>query len=139
MKYSVLGANCIADGGAPEPKLTVVNGDIVIEFWANHHFHPEFGMHDKGRITFFHCHKYDFEGTNDEGYFMGQHRFNDEQLPWGDFYQLHDTAWEIDFPPNPSLLTEFKNKDQLNHYLLFFKDECFECVAKSYKIEIIKA
>ena len=133
LNFTLLTKSWNADPNAPEPKLTVVGEDVVLEFFLNNNIYSQFSEHDKGRLTFYNCHKYDFNGTNDHGYYLGQHRYNYKQLPWGEFYKL-DTDWETDFPINPTYLSLPINKRKLNHYIFFFRDECFECVAESYDI-----
>jgi hypothetical protein len=71
---------------------------------------------------------------NDEGYILGQYRYKDIDLPWGEFYQLF-SSWETDFPLRCSTLVKTTDKTSLNHYIFFFKDNTFECVAKNFILE----
>ena len=90
----------------------------------------------KARVTFLNCHKYSFNTMNDEAYFMGQYRYKNFYLPWGEFYRLN-TNWQSDFPNNPIVITSLVNEAKLNHYIFFFKDNTFECVAQDYEVEFM--
>lgn len=136
MEFTKLTIDWNAEPNAPEEKITVIGDTVVVEFYLNSFVYEEFSEDDKGRLTFIGCHKYSTNGSNDEGYYMGQHRYKYQYLPWGEFYQL-ETDWRLDFADEPIFLSEPDSKTQLNHYLFFFKDSTFECVAAGYKIDFL--
>ena len=74
---------------------------------------------------------------NDEGYYRGQYRFKPSILPWGEFYRL-DTNWKIDFPDNSITLIKIPNEKKQKHYIFFFKDNTFECVAEGYQLTLYR-
>ncbi|TWR27860.1 hypothetical protein FPZ42_01210 [Mucilaginibacter achroorhodeus] len=138
MKYTELNVNWDADPNAPEERI-FINGDtVLIEFYLNYFIYTQFNEGDWGRLIFTGCHKYSTHGTNDEGYYMGQHRYKYTELPWGGFYEL-DTDWTIDFAPKAIILSPIDSHKPLNHYIFFFKDNSFECVAADFEIEFIRA
>jgi hypothetical protein len=57
-------------------------------------------------------------------------------LPWGEFYRI-ETDWTKDFPLKYEVLYSRIDEQKLNHYILFFKDNTFECVAEDYSLEFI--
>lgn len=64
----------------------------------------------------------------------GQSRFKELGVEWGEFYQIHDSNWKEDFP-NPIHVSE---KDtERHHYLFYFRDNTFECIAASYDVEFL--
>jgi hypothetical protein len=136
MKFTKLNRGWNADVGAPEENVVVAGDTVVVEFYLSYSSYKRFPENDKGKLTFTKCHKYSIKGTNDEGYYMGQHRYKDEELPWGEFYKL-ETNWRLDFAEEPIFLLEPANRAQLNHYIFFFRDNSFECVAADYKIEFL--
>jgi len=138
MEFTQLNIDWNAHPNRPDEKVTVVGNTIIIEFYLNGFIYEEFTEGDKGKLTFTECYKYSDKGTNDEGYYMGQHRYNDDDLPWGEFYKLN-TDWKVDFAADPVILSDLDDKKQLNHYIFFSKESTFECVAEDFKIEFLRS
>ena len=46
---------------------------------------------------------------------------------------MHGSNWEEEFP-DPIFVSE-QAHDELNHYLIYFRDATFECLAKSYELK----
>ena len=136
MKYERLNIDWNAEPNAPEPNLTVENGNVVIKFYLNYFLYEQFSEGDIGKLTFTNCKKFDFNNVNDERYFSGKYRYSENDLPWGDFYKILTS--ENDFPKNPEITEINRNVKNLNHYIFFFRDNTFECLAENYKFEIIK-
>lgn len=134
MTNTLLTTDWNADPNAPEVKLTAEDTSVTIDFFVNYFLFDKFKEGDQARVIFLNCLKYSFNSMNDEGYYMGQYRYKYTDLPWGEFYKL-DTNWETDFPARHITLTEMTDKERLNHYIFFFKDNTFECVAESYQLE----
>jgi len=74
---------------------------------------------------------------NDEGYYREQYRYKYSELPWGEYYELK-TNWETDFPEKAEVLNSNTSRINLKHYIFFFKDNIFECVAENYSFEVLK-
>ncbi len=126
-----------ADPNAPEVKLSVDNTAVTLDFYVNAFQFDSFQEGDKARVTFLNCHKYSFNTMNEEGYYKGKYRYNNFRLPWGEFYRL-DTNWQIDFPNEKTVLIEASDVAKQNHFIFFFKDNTFECVAEDCCIEFIQ-
>ena len=122
-----------ADPNAPQVKLNVKDNSVSIEFYANYFVYNQFKEGDKLQLTFINCHKYSFNSMNDEGYYMDQYRYSNKELPWGEFYILN-TDWKIDFPSDYYLISGVVDERNLKHYIFFFKDNTFECVAERYEL-----
>jgi hypothetical protein len=135
MKYLLLTKGWNADPNAPEVQLKVEGYNVVLEFYLNSFIYP-FKEDQRGRLTLLDCYKFSFNSMNDEGYYAGQYRYNYEELPWGEFYEL-ETDWEDDFPKKPEILNPNPDKLKLKHYIFFLRDNTFECVAENYSFEII--
>jgi hypothetical protein len=136
MQWSKLNTDWNADPNAPESKVYVEGDTIILEFYLNYFIYPKFKEGDIGRLFFYNGHKYSLGGTNDEGYFMGQHRYKDSWLPYGEFYQL-DSNWFRDFPKDAVTIRPINNSDKLKHFIFFMKENVFECVAEDYKFSIV--
>jgi hypothetical protein len=134
MNYTQITTDWNADPNAPEVQLTVNNNSVTLEFYLNYFLFDNFQEGDKAKLTFNQCYKYALNGMNDEGYFQQQYRYRDNELPWGEFYKL-ETNWEKDFPMKHRVLYSKIDKQKLNHYIFFFKDNTFECVAQDFQLE----
>ncbi|MDU0372423.1 hypothetical protein ACFPAF_18625 [Hymenobacter endophyticus] len=134
MRYQQLNHNWNADPNAPSPHLTVSGQIVQLEFYLNAFQFEQFQEGDKACLAFRNCHKYSFTSLNDEGYYNGQHRYKNHQLPWGYFYELL-TDWEVDFPQGAFILERAAGSTQLHHFIFFLRDMTFECVAESWNIQ----
>ncbi len=132
MKYEKLNINWNADPNSPMPKISRIDDGISIKFYLNSFIYEHIGKEDKGLIKFYNVYKYRLGTTNDEGYFYGQFRYKNDQLPWGEFYQLEDSDWLKDFPDDEIILNDTIDHKELRHFIFFFKDETFECIASDF-------
>ncbi|MGZ5192016.1 MAG: hypothetical protein ACXWCZ_13490, partial [Flavisolibacter sp.] len=123
---------------SPEVTLMVDNSSVTLNFFVNYFLFDNFNEGDRAKVTFNKCHKYSFNNMNDEGYYMGQYRYKYTDLPWGEFYLL-DSDWHRDFPIRQNILLTDPEIKKQHHYIFFFKDNTFECVAEEYQLEFIKA
>lgn len=124
-----------AEPNAPELKIRIENTDVVIEFYLNPFFYQEFSEEEKARITFHNCVQYRNGTPNDDDFFLyGKSRYKKYGVKWGEFYLVHNSDWKDHFPdPIPV----GSAGDDLKHYLFYFRDETFECIASSYDIEFL--
>ena len=86
---------------------------------------------DKVKIRFINCSLYSLNTCNDEGYYYGQYRTNPNELPWGEFYEIKSGLDRN--MPNPIVKIADDNSDK-KHFIFFFKDETFECIASEYEL-----
>lgn len=134
MKYKKLNTNWNADPNSPEPKTKLIDNNLNLSFYSNSFLFDKTNYEDEVTIVFYDVVKYRLGSTNDEGYFRQQFRYTNEQLPWGEFYELYESNWQNDFPTDEVLIQNFEDIDTLKHFIFFFKDETFECIAKDYNI-----
>ncbi len=128
--------NWNADPVLPEIELKVIGQNLEMIIFLNYFAFDNFSEGDKAIITFENCSKYSLNTCNDEGYYYGQYRIKPDELPWGEFYEI-TSGLNKDFPkPVVDLSDDHKEK---RHFLFFFKDDTFECLADNYKIEFIYA
>jgi len=99
----------------------------------------EFDFIDKGDIgilEFSEVYKVDFGTMNDEGYYMGQHRYNNDVLPWGEFYELIDSNWRTDFPKSSPIINSELDESELRHFIFFLRGNTIECLAIDYSFSM---
>tara|TARA_R110002012_G_scaffold6480_7_gene30056 strand:- start:140951 stop:141769 length:819 start_codon:yes stop_codon:yes gene_type:complete len=122
-----------ADPVSPEIHLEIDKNNLTMEIFVNHLVFDDFEKADKAKITFKNCSIYSLNGCNDEGYYYGQYRINSNELPWGEFYEIK-SGIDRKFPePITRINDELEGK---RHYIFFFKDETFECLADHFKLEL---
>ena len=135
MNYKLLNLNWNAEPNVPNDKLYRNADNLILEFELNYFIFESFHKDQTGRLTFKGCHKYAYGGTNDEGYFKGQLRYKNADLPYGDFYEL-ETDWINDFPKEAVIIdSDIKNR-KLKHYIFIMKENIFECVAEDYEFSV---
>ena len=121
-----------ADPVSPEIGLEVDGIDLIMDIYLNHFRFDRYQEGDKVKIRFKNCAEYSLNTCNDEGYFYGQYRTNHNELPWGEFYEIKS---ELDKElPNPIEKIQTNNSDK-KHFIFFFKDETFECLASDYYLD----
>ena len=72
---------------------------------------------------------------DDEGFYVfGESRYKPFGVKWGEFYRVCGADWKNDFPD--AIFVSKQPHDALSHYLFYFRDGAFECVAKNYDLLI---
>jgi hypothetical protein len=132
MKFKKLNTNWNADPNAPMPEISMEDGTLRLRFLLNAFAYEHIDEGDRGTLEFYDVHMYRIGGPNDEGYFQQQFRFTNDQLPWGEFYELKQSGWETNFPADQVLINDTIDKSELSHFIFFFKDHTFECLAADY-------
>jgi hypothetical protein len=56
-----------AEPNAPDPRVAVEGGDIVLTFLMNPFQFPQFSPQDVGQLRFVSCRRYRLGSTNDDG------------------------------------------------------------------------
>jgi hypothetical protein len=89
---------------------------------------------DEAALLFHDVFMYRLGSTNDEGFYRGQCRFSHSGIPWGEFYELQESDWQRTFPNDRIVVQPKLGSDlHLKHYLFYFRDETFECIARSFE------
>lgn len=124
-----------AEPNDPEVKIHVCGNDVILEFYLNPFQYKQFSEDDRAKITFHNCYQYRYGYPNDDGFYSyNQSRFKKYGVKWGEFYLVHNSNWKDEFP-EPIIVGRYA--DNTNHYLFYFRDGTFECIAKSYNIEFL--
>lgn len=136
MKAIKLNENWNAEPNVPEPQIDIEDNDLYLSFSLNHFTDKSLKKGQKGQLIFKDCYIYRLGSVNDEGFSMGQFRYGPEDMKWGGFYELIESDWKSTFSDDKVLVNKsLKDDDQLKHYLFFFRDETFECIAKGYELK----
>jgi len=138
MEFIKLNEGWNADPNAPCPNIEISNSILKLSFFMNCFVFDNFDKDDLGILTFQDCFQYRIGPPNDEGFFVyGQDRYQQYGVKWGEFYLVKDSDWKMNFP-DPVYLGHCLNEEGLNHYLFYFRDETFECVAKNYDFVVCR-
>lgn len=121
-----------ADPVSPEIELNVDGIDLIMDIYLNHFQFDKHQEGDKVKIRFKNCAEYSLNTCNDEGFYYGQYRIKPTELEWGEFYEIKSG---LDRKlPNPIKKIQNDNSDR-KHFIFFFKDETFECLASDYYLD----
>ena len=132
MRWTKLNTTFDAEPNAPDPRVSV-QGDVVrVRFFLNPFIWDDVQDDDEAELTFESVTKYRLGSTNDEGFYRGQSRFSKTGIAWGNFYELSESGWQNSFPGDGVVVSE-PNTTALKHYLFYFRDETFECIAHRYE------
>jgi len=124
--------NWNADPVSPEIELKVDGIDLIMDIYLNHFQFDKYQEGDKVKIRFKNCAEYSLNTCNDEGFYYGQYRIKPTELEWGEFYEIKSGLDKI--LPNPIEKIQNSNSDR-KHFIFFFKDETFECLASDYYLD----
>jgi hypothetical protein len=117
-----------ADPNGPEPRVAVVGSDVLLTFYVNAFQFEEFEEGELGILRFVDCERYRLGSTNDEGWYRGQCRFSTLAPEWGEFYIVSGDEALLNAPEDWKLLEPSGGVGK--HFLFYFRDHTFECVAK---------
>lgn len=139
MKFKQLNNKWGAEPNAPDPNIIIEEEKLILRFYLNAFIYSDYEEEDIGSLEFDNCYMYRLGATNDEGFYKGQCRFSDSGIKWGEFYLLEDSGWEDSFPSDSIYNNKYIDKKTLKHYLFYFRDETFECMASDYNFKVLKA
>jgi hypothetical protein len=133
--FQLLNPDWNADPSAPDPAPEASGADLLLTFRVNAVQFPEFEAGEIGTLRFVSCRRYRLGPANDEGWSRGQCRFSGLAPAWGEFYLVKGDAALLNAP------RDWKNVDagsmgpDGHHFLFYFKDKTFECVADRCAVE----
>jgi hypothetical protein len=137
MKYKKLNIDWNAEPNAPDVELQTEGDKLRLLFYLNPFIFDNIDEEVKGESIFKNCFMYSFNSCNDESYYQGKYRYKNDILPWGEFYELQHN-WESDFYNDFKILNPVLDKGALRHFIFFFRDNTFECIAKDFEFRHLK-
>lgn len=138
MKFKQLNKKWEAEPNASDPRIIIEENKLILRFYLNAFIYSD-NEEDVGSLELDNCYMYRLGATNDEGFYKGECRFSDSGIEWGEFYLLEDSGWEDPFPSDRIYKNKNIDKKILKHYLFYFRDETFECMASGYNFKVLKA
>jgi len=123
-----------AEPNAPAPSVEASGRDVLLRFALNAFQYPHFAEDDIGVIRFTGCSRYRLGNTNDEGWYLGQCRYSKTAPAWGKFYELIGPDEVADLPTD---WVNLGSEQAARHFLFYFRDNTFECVAADWVFEPI--
>lgn len=123
-----------AEPNAPVPNVVIEGRDVVVSFRINHFLFHQFAENDIGRLRFGLCSSYRLGDTNNEGWYLGQCRFSKIAPSWGEFFEISGNTKLSECPSD--WIKVGTTSENLRHFLFYFRDETFECVASDWHLEI---
>jgi hypothetical protein len=123
-----------AEPNAPEPSVLVQGLDIILGFYVNPFLFKEFKEDELGFLRFVNCARYRLGPTNDEGWYRGHCRFSQIAPEWGEFYEVSGDSEALNGPTDWQVLNT-ERSGEAHHFLFYFRDNTFECVAERCVIE----
>jgi hypothetical protein len=119
---------------APAPTVHVDEVGLTLAFFLNPWKNLQFRERDRGEIFFSACWRHRLGPTNDEGWHRGQCRFRNLAPEWGVFYEV--TGELLENAPTDWIVVTPRPSEPTRHFLLYFKDENFECDAEGWMIRL---
>ncbi|MBL8015555.1 MAG: hypothetical protein JNK26_05215 [Candidatus Doudnabacteria bacterium] len=115
--------------------ITQHDGEVVLEFPLNHLVTKDLGETSRGRLTFSLVTKHVYGPPNDEGFYIHYKNIFDYPVLGFKVDELYEvTGLQNEFgKENAQLLNDPTNK----HYIFFVKEGTFQCVAQSWKFELL--
>lgn len=122
-----------AEPYVPNPVIRIDGPDLVLSFLVNAFQFTEFQEGESAALRFTACERYRLGPPNDDGWYDGRCRFSRSAPEWGEFYLVVGDAALLDAPQDWHTLTATSGKGR--HYLFYFRDNSFECVAAQCRID----
>jgi hypothetical protein len=116
----------------PNPVIEIEGRDLLLKFLVNAFQFTEFAEGETGVLRFVGCARYRLGPTDDEGWYGGQCRFSKLAPEWGEFYIVQGDAALLNAPQDWRVL---EARDGGRHFLFYFRENTFECVAEQCLIE----
>jgi hypothetical protein len=124
-----------AEPNAPAPIATAAGPDLLLRFALNPFQFRQFAVGDEGVLRFVDCTRYRLGATNDEGWYRGQCRYSASAPAWGEFYEVSGTD-DLRLLEEPTDWTTINKASRSSrHFLFYFRDETFECIAADWAYE----
>jgi hypothetical protein len=123
-----------ADPDVPDSCARIDDCDVVLRFNLNAFEFPEFMVGENGVLPFVNSWRFRLGGANDEGWSLGQCRFSALAPEWGEFYAVVGDS-ESTKGPEDWVVMQTTSERSGTHFLFYFRDNTFECVAEACVIE----
>ncbi len=124
-----------AEPNAPDARVLVEGGDVILGFHLNHQQFPRYAEEQRARVRFTDAWRYRLGPTNDEGWHRGQCRFSGVAPAWGEFYEVTGDLL-LERAPNDWIQSRAAPEGALRHFLFYLRDGTFECDARAFVVDL---
>jgi len=139
MEFTQLNIDWNADPNAPCPLIKISDSDLLLSFHMNVMRFNNYSSDDFGILEFHNCIQFRMGEPNEEGWFCHEgDRYKQHGIEWGEFYCIGDSDWQANFGEPVYKRESPLTFNELCHYLFYFRDETFECVAENYDFYVRK-
>ena len=135
MEFIKLNNGWNAEPNAPCPVIKINGSDLLLSFYMN--CYEGYGKNDIGILNFHNCVQFRLGTLNDEGFYRYGDIYKQHGVDWGWFYRIVGSDWKKKFD-DPIYIENNSVFKEYNHYLFYFRDEDFECIATNYDFYISK-
>jgi hypothetical protein len=135
LNFLQLNVDWNAEPNAPDPHVEVTGQDVLLRFHVNPFQFKDFAEDEIGFLRFVNCLQYRLGPTNDEGWYHGQCRFSKIAPKWGEFYEVVGDDGST-LGPTDWRAVSTKSTSASHHFLFYFRDHTFECIAETCVLEV---
>jgi hypothetical protein len=121
-----------AQPNAPNSEITLDDSVLTLRFWLNPWAYRA-KQWQRGVLTFDNCRTWRLEPTNDEGWWRGQCRYGMTAPQWGAFYEVSGPD-DLRHLPDDWVVPDGQGNGE-RHFLFYFRDETFGCLASDWSYE----
>jgi hypothetical protein len=122
-----------AEPNAPDPSAHVDGVDVLLRFFLNPYKYKNYREEDIGVLRFMQSVRYRLGSTNDTGWYLGQCRYSGTAPSWGEFYEVRGDD-PLRLAPKDWIIVE-NGPVGGRHFLFYFRDHTFECIATDWCFE----
>ncbi|RKN80274.1 hypothetical protein [Ulvibacterium marinum] len=131
--YIKLNLEYDAEPNAPSPEISINDSTLNLKFLLNPFLWDNVEDDEQAELLFYNAIKYRLGGPGSDNF--KDYRYYDEGIDNYGFYQIKRSDWKKDFPIDEKIISKnpIGKKDNFKHYVFFFRDNTFECVAEDFK------
>jgi hypothetical protein len=139
MNFKKINNGWAPEPNAPYPTVFKKNTNIDLMFFLNPFIYDNTNDDDIGILKFKNCLKFRLGSPNSDDFYYGNFRFKTDKIEFGEAYEIINSNWLSDFPNDEISISkklDIVNID-LKHFIVFMRDDCFECIAEEFEFKNI--
>jgi hypothetical protein len=131
--YIKLNLDFDVEPNAPSPKISTNGSSLNLSFLLNPFLWDNVEDDEQADLLFHDIQKYRLGRPGSDNF--RDYRYYDAGIDNYGFYQINNSNWKKDFPIDEKIISEesIDTKGEFKHYVFFFRDNTFECIAKDFK------
>lgn len=132
--YIKLNLDFDAEPNAPSPEVSITGSNLNLKFLLNPFLWENVKDDEQAELHFNGVLKYRLGGPGSDNF--KDFRYYDEEIDNYGFYQIKNSNWMRNFPLDEKTVSKDEPnslKNNSKHYVFFFRDNTFECIADGFK------